>query len=66
MMRMGLIEESNNRPDPDEDDERRRYFRITDRGRAAAEIEALRLRRRLAAAHDADLLPADGPLSLPG
>ena len=65
MMVMGLIEESETRPDPDEDDERRRYFRITGRGRAAAEIEALRLKRRLAAAYDADLLPADGLRSLP-
>ena len=29
MIVMGLIEESDTRPDPDEDDERRRYFRIT-------------------------------------
>ena len=65
MMVMGLIEESDTRPDPDEDDERRRYFRITGRGRAAAEVEALRLKRRLAAAYDADLLPADGLRSLP-
>lgn len=65
MIVMGLIEESDTRPDPDEDDERRRYFRITGRGRAAAEIEALRLKRRLAAACDADLLPADGLRSLP-
>jgi DNA-binding PadR family transcriptional regulator len=60
MTELGLIEESDARPEPNEDDERRRYFRITDRGRAAAEVEAVRLRRRLDAAHAADLLPAEG------
>jgi DNA-binding PadR family transcriptional regulator len=65
MLEKGLIEESHARPDPEEDDERRRYFRITGRGRTAAEAEALRLRRRLTAASDADLLPADGLRGLP-
>jgi DNA-binding PadR family transcriptional regulator len=61
-----LIEESDLRPDPDEDDERRRYYRLTDIGRTAAEAEAKRLRRTLTAARAADLLPADGPVDLPG
>lgn len=60
MTEMGFIEESDKRPDPQEDDERRRYFRISSRGRKAAEAEALRLRHRLEAAYSADLLPADG------
>src|SRR5512142_119956 len=32
MLEMGLVEESDNRPDPHLDDERRRYYRITARG----------------------------------
>src|SRR5688500_5138300 len=38
-----LIEESGERPDPDLDDERRRYYRITPGGRDAAQEEARRL-----------------------
>lgn len=39
----GLIAETDERPDPALDDERRRYYRLTTRGRrvAAAEIERL-------------------------
>lgn len=40
----GLIEESDERPDPELDDERRRYFRVTDLGDAVARAEAVRLR----------------------
>ena len=39
----GLIVEVDDRPDPDEDDERRRYYRITPLGRAVAQAEAQRL-----------------------
>lgn len=38
----GLIEESDERPDPDRDDERRRYYRLTPLGRSVAEAEAQR------------------------
>ena len=38
-----LIVESADRPAPDEDDERRRYYRITPAGTAAAKDEARRL-----------------------
>ena len=38
-----LIHESAARPDPSLDDERRRYYRLSDRGRKAAEAEAARL-----------------------
>jgi DNA-binding PadR family transcriptional regulator len=41
----GLIEESQERPDPALDDERRRYYRITAAGRRAAVAEAERLAR---------------------
>lgn len=51
MLERGLIEESEERPDPHLDDERRRYYRITPFGRRVAEAEAARLHRlvRLAA-----------------
>jgi DNA-binding PadR family transcriptional regulator len=39
----GFIDEVATRPDPELDDERRRYYRLTARGRKAAEGEALRL-----------------------
>ena len=43
MLEDGLIVEPRERPAPDEDDERRRYYRITALGRAAARAEAARL-----------------------
>ena len=49
MLAVRLVEESGERPDPSLDDERRRYYRLTDLGRQAARAEA----QRLAAAVDA-------------
>lgn len=43
MLADGLIEESDERPDPGVDDERRRYYRITGFGRRVAGAEAERL-----------------------
>lgn len=39
----GLIEESEERPDPELDDRRRRYYRLTDFGRDVAAAETARL-----------------------
>jgi DNA-binding PadR family transcriptional regulator len=39
----GLVAETDERPDIDLDDERRRYYRLTDRGRAVALAETERL-----------------------
>lgn len=52
MLELGLIEESDDRPDPHLDDERRRYYRITNYGRKVAQAEAVRMRElaQLAAA----------------
>jgi DNA-binding PadR family transcriptional regulator len=44
MVAHGFIEESNDRPDPHLDDERRRYYRITPLGRRVAHAEAARMR----------------------
>jgi DNA-binding PadR family transcriptional regulator len=43
LLENGFIDESAVRPDPALDDERRRYYRLTARGRKAAEEEALRM-----------------------
>lgn len=43
LLENGHIDESMARPDPEADDERRRYYRLTPRGRKAAEGEALRM-----------------------
>jgi DNA-binding PadR family transcriptional regulator len=44
MVELELIEESDDRPDPHLDDERRRYYRITPYGRRVARAEAARMR----------------------
>ena len=43
LLEQGLIEESDERPAADEDDERRRYYRLTLFGRDVANAEARRL-----------------------
>src|SRR5215470_18742952 len=43
MLEQGLLAETRERPDPEEDDERRRYYRITPLGSAVARAEARRL-----------------------
>ena len=43
MRKANLIEESDKRPDPELDDERRRYYRLTDWGRRVLAAEAQRL-----------------------
>ena len=43
MLEQGLLEETKERPAPDEDDERRRYYRLTAFGAAVARAEAQRL-----------------------
>jgi DNA-binding PadR family transcriptional regulator len=43
MLKANLIEESDERPDPALDDERRRYYQLTDFGRQVLAAEARRL-----------------------
>ena len=43
MLEQGLIVETSERPAPEDDDERRRYYRITPFGTAVAKAEAQRL-----------------------
>jgi DNA-binding PadR family transcriptional regulator len=57
MLTTGLVEESDWRPDPELDDERRRYYRITDFGTRVVRAEAKRLAAAVAAARNRRLLP---------
>jgi DNA-binding PadR family transcriptional regulator len=60
MLAAGLIEETDERPDPALDVERRRYYRLTAFGRRVAEAEAQRLARLVDAARAKQLLPESG------
>lgn len=65
MLISGLIEEAGDRVDPALDDERRRYYRLTDGGRSALKAEAQRYlevaalvaRQKLAPGHEAAANP---------
>ena len=50
MLADGLVEESDERPDPALDDERRRYYRATDLGQTVVRAEAQRLANAVSAA----------------
>ena len=56
MLSDGLVEESGERPDPEMDDERRRYYRLTDFGYRVATAEAERLARLVKSARSKKLL----------
>jgi DNA-binding PadR family transcriptional regulator len=56
----GLIVESRQRPAED-DDQRRRYYRLTDAGRQMAVVEAMRMEKVLARARNKRLLKALKP-----
>ena len=57
MLADGLIEELDDRPDPDKDDVRRRYYRITPHGRRAAMEETARLAKLVRQARATGLAP---------
>jgi DNA-binding PadR family transcriptional regulator len=57
MLSATLIEESDERPDPTLDDERRRYYRITEFGVRTVRAEAKRLATAVTAARARRLLP---------
>lgn len=57
MLEQGLIAELRHRPAPEEDDERRRYYRITPFGTAVAKAEARRLAQMLRLARARGLAP---------
>src|SRR6185369_15890423 len=57
MLEQGLIEELRDSPDPDSEDQRRRYYRLTALGRQVALAEARRLRDMLSQAQETGLIP---------
>ena len=65
MLADGLIEESDERPDPEMDDQRRRYYRITDLGRRVAGAEAERLADLVSTAREKKLLREPRPRLFP-
>lgn len=66
MQEKGLVEESEERPDADLDDERRRYYRLTDLGRGVAVAEVERLEGLVRAARLKGLVPSTRPSGAPG
>ena len=62
MLETGLIEESGGRSDPELNDERRRYYRITGKGRRAAVTEVERLQGLLRMARAKHLLQRPRPV----
>jgi DNA-binding PadR family transcriptional regulator len=59
LLEEGLIEELDERPDPGHDDERRRYYRLTAAGYAAARAEADRMEQLLGQARANGLVTGD-------
>ena len=57
MLEQGLLVETRERPAPEEDDERRRYYRITPLGTAIAKAEARRLTQLVRMARAAGFAP---------
>src|ERR1700741_3177834 len=53
----GLIVEADERPDPELDDERRRYYRLTDFGQTVLKAEAQRISKLFSVAQQKRLLP---------
>lgn len=60
MLSDGLVEESEERPDPELDDERRRYYRLTDFGLKVAKAESERLAALVKSARVKKLLSRTG------
>lgn len=57
MLDAGLVEESNKRVDPEMDDQRRIYYRITDLGANALAAELERYKRIVSIAQERELYP---------
>jgi DNA-binding PadR family transcriptional regulator len=61
MQERGLVEEAEERPDPGLDDERRRYYRLTDLGKKVAAAEIERLEGLVRTARSKGLVPKARP-----
>lgn len=60
MLDQGLIEDAPDRPDPEDDDARRRYYRLTELGRSVVAAEVDRLSVLIRVAEEQHLVPASG------
>ena len=60
MLEQGLVVETQDRPAPEMDDERRRYYRLTVLGRAVARAEVRRLADTVALARARGFVPERG------
>jgi DNA-binding PadR family transcriptional regulator len=56
LLAAGLIEETEERPDPQMDDQRRRYYRLSGLGRNAVRAEATRLQSQVSLARQKQVL----------
>ena len=56
LLERGLIAETDDRPDPELDDERRRYYQLTDFGQRVLTAEVVRLEEQLRQAQSKQLL----------
>lgn len=61
MLKADLIEESDERADPQMDDQRRKYYRLTNLGRRALRMEAERLASQVMIARAKNILATDFP-----
>ena len=62
LLALRLVEESGRRPDPDLDDQRRRYYRLTALGRRALAAEAARHASLVQLAQSKRVLPRTRPV----
>ncbi len=63
MLAAGLIEAAPERPDPELDDQRRRYYSLSDKGRDVLAGETARLAQIVELAREKDVLGAPKPAS---
>jgi len=59
LLEKGIIEETEERPDPEMNDERRRYYRLSEFGLRVLSAEAARMERNVAQARAKQLLPGE-------
>jgi DNA-binding PadR family transcriptional regulator len=57
LLEQGIIVETDERPDPDLNDERRRYYRLTDFGQRVLKAEAARMAGLVKQAQSKQMLP---------
>jgi DNA-binding PadR family transcriptional regulator len=66
LLEQGTIEEIDERPDPELNDERRRYYRLTASGQQVLSAETARMAALVSQAQDKKLLPGWSPKPVPG